>query len=586
MSDLLESVRERLATLAGHLRLTSTVSWPVVLIFVLATPLNQSFLLEGALADRLPIRLAISLVSSLAMFALLALIGRLTGKAKTPEPGLVIASVVVLSGLRAVLVTSAFEAIGAPTIPLSRVVALTVSSTLAVLVLTVIVDSVRIEVDQVNRLRALQDAIDTTRTDTAEMLRVERKATIGEVTRAVTAVVDQLPQIPREQAVDELREVAFGVVRPASHRLVATVPDIEVPESSVLEYRIELPEVTSEATQSGRIPINWYALTSVVILVGYGSVSERAGLALGPAIAAAAAQWVVGTLLNRLFAARIATKPAKTRGFLLTAELVLLGLTHSVVASVLFYPEDRTTRAIVASIIGSVTVGWLLLWATSLGRRHEATAEQTEAAQEQLQWEVARANAELRAQRRNVARLLHGPVQATINAAAIRLDRADGEKIDADLAVSVQASIRESLVKLLAGNYQERDLSLAIERIQGTWEGLCVIAVDDPQGVLELLQNDEPCASATTDIVTEACSDAVRHGQARHVWVSLSQQGNVVGVVITDDGANTANSGEPGLGSAFLEAVTVSWAREVGENGTTLTASVPFGPDREVATVP
>lgn len=583
MSDFFAAVAQRLETAAGHLRLTSLVSWPVIVIFVLGSPLNQSFLVEDALQDQVALHLGLIFLSSVIVFVPLWLLGRVNGRGQRAEPGLVIVSVVVLCALRSILLTSALTATGVPPVPTTDRLALTVTSSVTLLVLTIIVDSVRLEVERVNRLRALQEAIDRTRAQTAQALRAEREVTIGEVTEAVTSVVDQLPELPRREAVTGLREVAFGVVRPTSHRLVATMPDIEVSESSVLEYPLDLPEVTSEATETGRLPIYWFLLASVIIPAGYSTVTDRAGLAAGAALVAAGAQWVVGAVFNRTLSAKVAALPSGARALTLTAVLVVLGVVHAAVAVALFHPPERAVRSSVASVIGSVVVGWLLLWATSLGRRHEASAARIEALEQQLQWEVARANAELRAQRRSIARMLHGPVQATINAGAIRLDRADGETTDADLAASVQASIREALVNLLAGHYQERDLSVALQRIQGTWAGLCDIVVEDPQGVLELLQHDEPCASAATDIVTEACSDAVRHGQARHVWVTLGQQDNVVEVVVTDDGVTQSMVGEPGLGSTFLEAVTVHWSREVGAHGTTLTAAVPFGPERQPA---
>ena len=82
-------------------------------------------------------------------------------------------------------------------------------------------------------------------------------------------------------------------------------------------------------------------------------------------------------------------------------------------------------------------------------------------------------------------------------------------------------------------------------------------------------------------IVAEALSNAVRHGRAQHVTVSLARTSEGVEVAVADDGTGTLAPREGGVGLQSMH----ERAEEIGGRlraesvtgvGTTVTASLPL----------
>ena len=96
--------------------------------------------------------------------------------------------------------------------------------------------------------------------------------------------------------------------------------------------------------------------------------------------------------------------------------------------------------------------------------------------------------------------------------------------VTTELVDSERASIIDALGYLpTAATDRIPDLELDFRRIQGTWDGLCDISITMPDAVLANIAADPACSSAVTDIVTESCANAIRHGHATRIAVSITQ---------------------------------------------------------------
>lgn len=578
MSTLGASLRRRWDTATGHLRLASAVSVPVIVVTVGMSILNPYFLIDGIYRQNGAWHLFVVASSVAFAFVPLWLLQRFGHVQPRHEPAIILGISVVAAPTRTLYIRGLLQPEALVFEP-RDVLILTLAFALWLPAVTMLVDSLRQEVERVNRIESLRQAVLDIRARTAAVLQRERTETLQGVTSAVSSRIDQLDALPRKEAVEGLREVTHGVVRPASHQLVASEPILEPAQVKVLDYDVRFGELTADATVTGRVPANGLALVTLILPILYDVITSGFGLEFAPAALGAAVLWLLGVTLNRLMANRVAGLSPRWRAVVLTGEMLVLALVYAFSVTLAFLDPQRLLRSGIWVVAVVVLSGWILLWAQSLGVRHARTAVEAGNMERQLQWEVARANAKLRAQRRSMARILHGPVQAALNAGAIRLDSSPGEKVDPEVAAVVQQSVWKVLVDLVAGRYQERDVALALDRIRGTWAGLTEIVVHDPHGVVDQLRGDQPCASATIEIITEACSDAVRHGGAEHVDITLDRDGDLVRIVVTNDGAVDArgeSSNTPGLGTSFLDAVSLRWIRELTSNGATLTAEVPL----------
>ena len=92
---------------------------------------------------------------------------------------------------------------------------------------------------------------------------------------------------------------------------------------------------------------------------------------------------------------------------------------------------------------------------------------------------------------------------------------------------------------------------------------------------LLLLHADPGLTAASAEVVREGVGNAVRHGGAEHIDVSVTCDGDgLLQVHVADDGTRREGAGEPGLGSRMLDEVAFRWDREMGPQGTVLSASL------------
>jgi two-component sensor histidine kinase len=206
----------------------------------------------------------------------------------------------------------------------------------------------------------------------------------------------------------------------------------------------------------------------------------------------------------------------------------------------------------------------------------------------ELDWEIARANQLQRQQQKRLARTLHGPVQATVNAAAIKVDAAilAGTWTPEQAAIA-QSDVVRALALLRNDDYRDTvDLVNVFARVQATWAGISDIEFHAPDDVLSAVAQDPTCAHVLADIVTEACANAAWHARAPHVSVTIDQPSSrrLVRVVVEDDGGTQPTlEAHEGMGTRILDEVAVEWARTSTTTGTLLIAVLPtaIGPTRD-----
>lgn len=171
---------------------------------------------------------------------------------------------------------------------------------------------------------------------------------------------------------------------------------------------------------------------------------------------------------------------------------------------------------------------------------------------------------------RESARILHGQVQTRLIACAVAIERAasthDVAAFDAALreahAVLVQPSRRAELGEVTLVEEVERKVAL--------WSGLC--SITSRVGSTAAILSGQIARDAGR-VVEEGLVNAVRHGGANAISVTVHGAASEVEIVIDDDGTGPG-SGTAGLGSAMLDSVTTSWELTETTTGARLRAVV------------
>jgi len=178
--------------------------------------------------------------------------------------------------------------------------------------------------------------------------------------------------------------------------------------------------------------------------------------------------------------------------------------------------------------------------------------------------------------RRNWSLIIHGTVQASLTAALTRLNAAEADKAtltlakkDLDRAIAALSDPPNLVVKF----------STAIKEIVSTWQGVCEIDIAIEPKLKKIVTKDSRLSMCVNEILKEAVSNAVRHGNARTAQVSLKlADDGVLDLTVTNDGYAPRIGGRKGVGSNLLDELTVDWS--LGFNSATdqtiLTARLPF----------
>jgi two-component sensor histidine kinase len=102
-------------------------------------------------------------------------------------------------------------------------------------------------------------------------------------------------------------------------------------------------------------------------------------------------------------------------------------------------------------------------------------------------------------------------------------------------------------------NLSEVSLDRELQQVRRNWAGLIALTLDSDD--VDGLTVDARTQENITNAVNEAITNAVRHGRAQHVDVSLAVDSGLITLTCTDDGEGPTE-GSPGLGSTLFDSIS------------------------------
>lgn len=175
--------------------------------------------------------------------------------------------------------------------------------------------------------------------------------------------------------------------------------------------------------------------------------------------------------------------------------------------------------------------------------------------------------------RKRLASVLHGPVQAALYASAMRL--AQSKQISYDLISGIEVDLNQALNKLESfGENENFDIVLA--QIADVWNGVCEIHFDISEQMRIELRAASSVAVCVLEVIREGISNAIKHGGATDIKVSVkpASRESLVLVEISNNGKLPEVETEAGYGSQFLTEITYSWSMGSRDGRTVLKAKL------------
>lgn len=181
---------------------------------------------------------------------------------------------------------------------------------------------------------------------------------------------------------------------------------------------------------------------------------------------------------------------------------------------------------------------------------------------------------------KEAAQVLHGSLQTKLTAAALALTLG-GQHANEETMLRSLEQARQALDDPFptAVTTQPCDYTLheALEGVTRPWSGLCRIEIDTSG-----CPPDHPLTHSCALLVQEAVTNAIRHGQARHITIRLVAIDHALAVSVQDDG-QIVTPPTKGLGTHFIDDIASEWTRqESSQGGSVLTAVIAL-PDSSPA---
>ena len=587
MIDRFRRARARVAAdVAGPLCLSAPVLWTFFGVTFAFTLLTDIGLRQEEGEWWLPLGLASTLIT----IALLLLARMILVPASWERPRLllVLTLYVVAALVRNGLIVLIIDALGGrlgtdaglvDVSPTSRIFASVFLAVVAMALVSAATHSAHEHSRLRGRLEATERRLIVLASTMQERVAAARAALASEARAQIDPTMNRLrsrlDELPEDQTVDDiarmLSDAVTHVVRPMSHSLAEREVRALIEDETQEETRAERPTPTIDVVGAIR-PLATMGISVLFFLlvapfwgvlprtfIGAITVNALAGFGL----------WLVREAWPQRW--RVLTRDLAIPVLVVMYTIVM---SASLVVAVPFaVSRDLSTFLLVVGVVVRIGIGLAVSTVVITNANRRAAEERLAAKNLELEQLVAALRRELWATKRELALLLHGPLQSTLVSSALLLSRPG---ISGDDLAAVRDRIEQALAQLDAGEQHAASITLALAETAALWSGSLEVAWSVSEPAVARLNGDPGLAAAAAEIVREAVSNAARHGGASHAVVSVDvdEGGDLVRVQVHDDGRVRAGSGEYGLGSRVLDEVAYRWNREVHHSGASLVADL------------
>jgi signal transduction histidine kinase len=383
----------------------------------------------------------------------------------------------------------------------------------------------------------------------------------GNVSGLISPVIQELmvkikgsKELARE--IQELRTTVDEVVRPLSIAIAEKTDEMSSPQVTAAKVSIrENFRLDSKLQVANQIVPFWSSALITLIstpaaVVFYG---QDAALALALlAVATVATLELAYFIFRRVQLRSIAALLLQVAIFATAGGAAILALSLANLSAGL-YPAARI-------ITLAVIIGLAMFIGQIRQTQRYASQQKAREVNEQLELLNSQARRELWLNRRRIATVLHGPVQAALYASAMRL--AQSSRPSKKLIQSVNQDLADALEVLKFDSLEETDLRDVIGQITEVWSGTCEIYSNISKAVYQVTKKNPLVGEAVTEVLREAVSNAIKHGSATEIEIDAKVTAKLVVISIVNNGKSPVNSRGNGFGSKLYSELTHTWQLE------------------------
>ena len=372
---------------------------------------------------------------------------------------------------------------------------------------------------------------------------------------AIRKIQETLSSASSEAVIGSLRDAADEVIRPLSREVAEGQDDLNF-ESEPAAVRVKSALPKRVVLGEFLLPF-WAATMSIGLLVSSTVLLEE------PLTAFLVLAFIFLLIFGFGRIVQLLTIKLKVPSF---AAWVIVPLVYALPLSSFFLLKplmgmQSTDAQIFTMMFFEWNLGLLLFLAQLVQLQRRETTERLEDVNKQLEVISSRLSQELWLNRKRMAALLHGPVQAALYASAMGM--AQTKNPSPEYLARVQKDIESSLEQLNNPHHLESETLLSVlDQVKDLWSGSVEINIAI-QNDLEAAITKEPLTcDATIEVTRELVTNSIKHGQATQVQVRISEiDSSRFSVEVIDNGQALDEAATPGYGTKVLNELSLNWER-------------------------
>jgi signal transduction histidine kinase len=228
-------------------------------------------------------------------------------------------------------------------------------------------------------------------------------------------------------------------------------------------------------------------------------------------------------------------------------------------------PYPGVGRQFVIGVFGFVFSALFIAVSRAVESELESFKSEFRAANAEAALVLGNLNQRIWLNRKNMAQLLHGSVQAALTAANLRLKQ---EAVTSETLLKVKEDISRAISTLSTAKFSDLDIENSFEELIDLWDGVCDIDIQILPTLLNQIKKDVTAASCLNEFLKECVNNAIKHGDATEVNIQIRLiTPAAIEIEVINNGRSSVEN-KVGVGTRILDEVTTSWTRTRLATGT------------------
>jgi signal transduction histidine kinase len=421
---------------------------------------------------------------------------------------------------------------------------------------------------QQEQLRELNSSIQERLGGMRRELAAQVRLTINPLIEEIDRGLDQVATGENPEAIRKaIQEIVDGQLRPLSRSLESQIGNGLVPPASASTPLTTWVPLPSKSPLSLLIRPFSASFFVALLAASPGLIANGiAGAVVYPLVAFLLTAPILLTLRALFGSWKLPVWWGITFVFVVTA--VVVGAVRIFAADrILMFPNT----SFLITLIGGGLAGTIAATYAIANERRLSIEQDLQSSVDELKVKLSVLQQHEFVTRKELSYILHGSVQSALHVAAMRL--ASDIEPDANLLSTIRRDIEIATARLETPASVDSLLIDTLSDIVELWDGTCSVKWTLDHQTIRRLVESPVAASCIAEVTRECIGNAIRHGQATELWITITTQADRVTLTSIDNGT-VETDWKPGLGSQMMNEMCLSWSHSKEPQGTRVTAEI------------